>query len=271
MGFTAREALPGVWHIQDPLGVCMTLLTGEERSLLIDTGYGLEDVAAFVRTLTDRPLTVLLTHHHHDHALGARWFSQTFMFAEDAEAFPLYTGAEQRKRALEQARELGLDVQGDLLSAPISPPLPLSEGAIPLGGITAHVFRCPGHTPGSAVVWVPERSLLLTGDSWNPTTWVFFPEALPADDYLRNARTLLILPFEHILCSHRHEGFPRLALETFLHGATDKALRRAQPVFIAPYGHIDTREAQFFDGARLVFDWSKVRRRLRKERDEDEA
>ena len=70
MGFTAREALPGVWHIQDPLGVCMTLLAGEERSLLIDTGYGLEDVAAFVRTLTDRPLTVLLTHHHHDHAHG---------------------------------------------------------------------------------------------------------------------------------------------------------------------------------------------------------
>ena len=40
--FTAREVLPGVHHIQDAMGVCMTLLTGEARALLVDTATGMD-------------------------------------------------------------------------------------------------------------------------------------------------------------------------------------------------------------------------------------
>ena len=58
--FTVNEALPGIRHIRDAMGVCFTLITGTERGLLFDTGYGTEDVGAFVRTLTDQPVTVLL-------------------------------------------------------------------------------------------------------------------------------------------------------------------------------------------------------------------
>lgn len=62
MAFQAREVLPNIYHIQDALGVCMTLLEGDSRALLLDTGYGVEDVAAFIRTITNKPLTVILTH-----------------------------------------------------------------------------------------------------------------------------------------------------------------------------------------------------------------
>lgn len=54
VGFQSREFLPGVIHIRDAMGVCMTLLAGRDRALLLDTGYGLEDVYAFVRTLIQR-------------------------------------------------------------------------------------------------------------------------------------------------------------------------------------------------------------------------
>ena len=258
MSFTAREVLPGVRHIQDGMGVCMTLLTGGERALLVDTGYGLENVAAFVGTLTDLPVTVVLTHHHHDHALGARWFPETLMFPEDRADWPVYTGPEQRRRVLEAAQSKGLTAEGDLLAAEIAAPRALEEGAIDLGGLTAEVIRCPGHTPGSAVIWVPERRLLLTGDDWNPCTWLFFPAALPAHDYLRNMRGLLALPFEQVLCSHQPGPYPREALETFLASLTDDALRAAQPVDIPPYGAIDTRQATLPDGQALVFDWAKA-------------
>ena len=75
MGFIEREVLPGVRHIRDGLGVCFTLLTGGTRALLVDAGYGVEDVSAFVHTLTDLPVTLWLTHGHFDHAPGARWFT----------------------------------------------------------------------------------------------------------------------------------------------------------------------------------------------------
>ena len=43
MAFEWKEALPGVFHIRDGMGVCMTLLRGEKRALLVDTGYGAEE------------------------------------------------------------------------------------------------------------------------------------------------------------------------------------------------------------------------------------
>ena len=258
MSFTAREVLPNVWHIADSMGVCMTLLVGGERALLVDTGYGLEDVGAFVGTLTKLPFHTLLTHHHHDHALGARWLRDVMMFEEDEADWPIYTGRSQRERVLEQAKAKGLPAEGDFLGDEVSVPLSLKEGPIDLGGLTAEVIRCPGHTPGSAVVWVPERKLLLTGDDWNPCTWLFFPAALPVHDYLHNVRRLLALPFEHVLCSHQSSLYPREELESFLNGLTDDVLRAARPVKPGPYPEIDTRQAALPDGQVLVFDWAKA-------------
>lgn len=69
MAFTVHAVMPGVWHIVDCMGVCMTLLEGENAAMLVDTGYGIEDVADFMRHMTDLPLTVFLTHNHH----ATRW------------------------------------------------------------------------------------------------------------------------------------------------------------------------------------------------------
>ena len=49
MSFWFREVLPDVYHIEDALGVCMTLLCGSREAVLVDAGFGLEDVAAFAR------------------------------------------------------------------------------------------------------------------------------------------------------------------------------------------------------------------------------
>ena len=254
-GFTHFSPLSGVTHIADAMGVYMTLLEGTQRALLVDAGYGLEDVAAFVRTLTDKPVTLLLTHAHHDHALGARWFSGARLFAQDLPAWPVYTGERQRRAVAQQAAAKGLFVPEDFISRPLPPPAPLEAGEIDLGGLTAQVILCPGHTPGSAAVYVPQRQLLLTGDDWNPCTWLFFPEALPAQAYRENVRALLRLPFAHVLCSHRGELYPRAALEAFLRGLTEEALRSSRRVQMGR--EEDTREAAPAPGCQFVFDFGK--------------
>lgn len=260
MDFEVNRVCPGVSHIRDAMGVCMTLIEGKQAALLVDTGYGTEDVAAFIRTLTDKQLTVLLTHHHHDHALGSRWFGSTLMFPEDLAAWPVYTGGKQRRAVLAQAQAKGLPVtEADFLAGECRPPLPASKGAYDLGGLTVRVLPCPGHTPGSCVVHIPERQLLLTGDDWNPCTWLFFPEALPVRAYRENLRSLQALDFTRVLCSHQLDCFPRAKFDAFADGLTDAALDAAHPVTIGGYEHINTRQAEVCEGQILVFDWDKYK------------
>ena len=46
MGFDVKEYFPGVYHIGDAMGVCMTLLAGRHQAVLVDAGYGLESAGA---------------------------------------------------------------------------------------------------------------------------------------------------------------------------------------------------------------------------------
>ncbi len=258
MALTVHPVLPGVYHISDCMGVCQTLLLGQSEALLVDAGYGLENIRQTVEEITDLPYRVILTHGHHDHALGARWFTETWMFPEDQEDFVEYTAEPTRRRILGSARQNGLDVDEDAyLAAQIPMPKALTERTFDLGGLMAQVLHVPGHTPGSCVVYVPQRKLLLTADDWNPCPWAFFPTALPAQEMIHNVRTLFQLPFEKVLCSHRPSLYDRSVMEAFYHGLTDEALANAPRVTIGGWEQTNTHQAQPAEGQVFVFDYDK--------------
>ncbi len=266
MGFRYKEVLPDVLHIEDALGVCMTLLRGSREALLVDSGYGLEDVAAFAASLTDRPIRLLLTHGHYDHILGAGCFPEAALFEEDLPLAREHEFRFWRERALEAAASRGIAADEQAyLAGPEPVWKPLEEGTIDLGGLSARVIRCPGHTRGSAVLYVPERALLLTGDDWNPCTWLFFREALSPPAYRENMRKLLALPFSHVLCPHSAELYDRRMLEDFITGLTDERLLSAKAVDTGAWLGIRTAEAEPAPGQCLVFDEDKLRRALRGE------
>ncbi len=271
MGFESHEFCPGVWHIQDCMGVCMTLLCGGDQAMLIDTGYGLEDVAAYARTLTDKPLSVMLTHGHHDHALGARWFDRVYLAKADFPVYETYINEHWRRHVLNGARDKGITVdERTFLSAKMPAPEVLDELEADLGGLTARIIPCPGHTPGSAVVYVPERELLITGDDWNPCTWLFFPEALCAQDYRRNMRRLLALPFGHVLCSHQFALFNRVQLDRFMEYLTDDCLKAARSVDEGARVGVRTAMAQLPMEQVFVFDRDKFEQNMGKEAKNDD-
>lgn len=271
MGFEVNHVCTGVTHIRDAMGVCMTLIEGEKAALLVDTGYGVEDVGDFVLSLIgDKPVSVYLTHHHHDHTLGTYRLGSLSdcvisMLEADMPAFHIYNGQEKHRQVLAQAQNRGLigkDALSEELFLACACELPSDAvpGNIDLGGLTVRIIDCPGHTPGSGCVLVTERKLLLTGDNWNPCTWLFFPEALDVRAYRENLRLLKAYDFTHVLCSHQLECFSRAKFEAFADGLTDAALDAANSVDIAGYEHIDTRQADVAEGQILVFDWQKYRK-----------
>lgn len=69
--YRAWMAKPGTWFISFMNGSQnMYLLEGDEKALLVDTGYAMGNLRRFVETLTTKPIEVINTHFHPDHAGG---------------------------------------------------------------------------------------------------------------------------------------------------------------------------------------------------------
>ena len=43
--FTVNRVLPGIFHIQDAMGVSFTLMEGKDRALLFDAPVGIKNIA----------------------------------------------------------------------------------------------------------------------------------------------------------------------------------------------------------------------------------
>lgn len=69
--FFAWKAQEDTWFISFMNGSqFLYLLEGSEKALLIDTGYAVGGLREFVERLTDKPVLVVNTHYHPDHAGG---------------------------------------------------------------------------------------------------------------------------------------------------------------------------------------------------------
>jgi len=272
MKFSVIQPFPGVTHITDVMGVSFTLIEGCREAVLFDTGYGMEDAGSFVETLTDKPVTVLLSHGHHDHILGARWFKKSYLCKEDLEEFRARTGELQRTKVKAQAGNACVKVPEDFMTAVIPLPEPIrftGETAgfeslkMDLGGREILVLRVPGHTPGSIVIYIADAGLLLTGDNWNPCTWMWFPSSIAADKWRGNMKHMLngiesayAAGIRNVICSHQPMVREGTELKDFLDYMTDDRLREAPAVDMgAP---IDTHRIEREQWT-LVFDMNKIK------------
>ena len=262
---TSREMLPGVFMLTDRMGMHSALLVGTKKALLIDTGYGFDDLTAAIRRITPLPFSVLITHGHHDHACGAYQFPQVLMHRDEQDVFSFYAGS-WRQRVWNQATAKALDLsdwtEDAFVHMPCGSAAFIDEQEMDLGGLTACVYHCPGHTKGSLCVYVKERKLLLPGDDMNPTTWIFFPECEGLGVLKQSLKKLSALPFEQVLCPHHDQLLPRSEFDAFLEGITPENVKAtSEAAFHLWEGkkvyacHPQPRFTLCYDADKLPEDW----------------
>ncbi len=165
--FTCTEPYPGILRILCPgynpgpgdmpgFGrVIVTLVLGEDKALLFDTGYSHYDVKSYAETLTGLPMTVVLSHGHIDHVGGNRLFNEVWIKAEDV---PLMRQSEKLQPELwcDAVKKADINYKVNLLE----------DGQIfDLGGRQVEVVPIPGHTSGCIGLLDHKTNILLSGDA----------------------------------------------------------------------------------------------------------
>lgn len=131
------------WIIEEK-GVRCFLFEGNERAMLVDTGFGTLQLRDLVAGLTALPVFVVNTHTDKDHTGCNRDFSPVYMHPAEMEHY---------KNALPEGCSME-DVR------------PLWEGeVIDLGLWKFEVILTPGHTSGSIMLLEREKRMLISGDT----------------------------------------------------------------------------------------------------------
>ncbi|MCD7715260.1 MAG: MBL fold metallo-hydrolase [Lachnospiraceae bacterium] len=187
----------------------MYLVEGKESAMLIDSGSGIGFVKPLIDRLTDKPLKVLLTHGHVDHAMGASEFpaDTVYINQEDAYIYEKHCTWEFRKKGLWMMPGGDQVTEEDFTPVvPICEWHDLKEGdRFDLGGISVEIFACPGHTRGSVVMLIPEERTVLLGDACNGMTFLFQDYSLSVAEYRESLCSLkekLDGRFDTVLASH---------------------------------------------------------------------
>ena len=156
------------------------LFIGGDRALLIDTGFGSDDISECVRSLTDRPVMLVITHADGDHIGGNGYFDKVFMHPSEYAHY--FESSPENKNVF-----------------------PLLEGdKIELGGRAFEVILIPGHTPGSIALLDEANRILVSGDSVSAVPVFMFGKARNIFAYIESMARLdgMTGRFDTVYASH---------------------------------------------------------------------
>lgn len=184
------------WRIEDDM-VRSFLFDGDDRALLVDTGFGNGNIRTIVEELTDKPVMLVNTHADEDHTGCNNFFNRAFMHPSE------YSYYYESRPA----------------DAPASP---LWEGdVIELGSGRFEVILIPGHTPGSIALLDRENRVLLSGDTITETPVFMFGKMRSVNAYIHSLEKLLRMSesFDTIYPSHGPFPIGRDSIEKLIAGA----------------------------------------------------
>lgn len=168
------------WVLETWDNTTMYLLEGKKKAILIDTGTKCRNLDNIISTITAKPLYVVITHAHPDHAGCADYFDTILM--HPADTVLLHRGLDSYGGKIEFVND------GDRFD---------------LGGRVIEVAHMPGHTPGSIVLLDKENGDCYSGDAFGSgQVWLQCVPVSPVKTFLTSCERM-----EQIM---RNDGIARI-------------------------------------------------------------
>lgn len=223
--YKVTELEKNVFRLYSDEGVHSDLFVGQDKALLLDTGYGFGDLHAAVKGITgnSKSLMIVNSHAHIDHASGNFQFDEgIFLHPKDWELYERITSAEKRRYNVEQGRRTPKFQDGEEGVHNILPQdfdeeryiygrndrlIPVKEGdTFDLGGINLTVVETPGHTKGSISLIYEQKKWLFAGDAMNMFMLLFKEESTNLSEYihtLKKAEALRLEKLVIVICKEK--------------------------------------------------------------------
>jgi glyoxylase-like metal-dependent hydrolase (beta-lactamase superfamily II) len=139
-----------------------------------------EDIATFCEGQQLKVETVVITHHHWDHCLGAARFPGAHIVAHQAYVAQTALDLEQTRRSIRRYYE----AEGVAPAALFDPPMPDQTVdriiGLMMGGVRVQLFHTPGHAADHLSVYDPEAACLWAGDLLSDLEIPFVSDRLDA-------------------------------------------------------------------------------------------
>jgi hydroxyacylglutathione hydrolase len=156
-----------LWVVETTDKTTMYIVEGDKKAMLIDTGTKCEKLNEVVRKITQKPLIVVITHMHGDHAGNMDQFDGVYLHPADTVL-------------LEQVKPYPGKIHF------------VKDGEIfDLGGKKLEICHMPAHTPGSIVILDREEGNCFSGDAFGSgQVWLQLRPFAPIRTYINSCRKM---------------------------------------------------------------------------------
>ena len=223
MEFQAKLIRPETWLITSPHGCTTYLVAGSKFGVVIDTGESLEDLHAFVTTLTDKPVEIAMnTHGHFDHTGGNGFFKVALM----------------GKLAAEVAKEPnGPYCKEHIAEYPLDYPIVVIEDGftIDLGDRVLEAFAIDGHSPDSLAFLDYKERILFGGDAISQFVPNNYKCAHPQPSMINYVKTMANIlthrdDFDYLCGGHGRDLMPATYVDSLMIIALRALRGEAEPM-----------------------------------------
>lgn len=158
---TTTRLEDNMWILEGSDNTTMYLVEGTQKALLIDTGTRIKGLDTLVGHITQKPVMVVITHAHGDHAGNINYFPEIWMHPADTVLLQKgYKG------------KINFVKDGDIFD---------------LGGTQIEVSHMPGHTPGSIVLLDRKAGNCYSGDAFGSNhVWLQLKPLSPLQTYINS-------------------------------------------------------------------------------------